>query len=65
MQPLKGKTNMHKGAERKEKTIQIRGAETDKLIVSVEAYAKKLGVQVATAARLLIRLGLEKTKVTP
>lgn len=57
---------MPRGIERKQpKTIQIKGSETDELILAVEAYAKKLGVQVATAARLLIRAALQGRRIDP
>ena len=40
--------------------VQIKGSQEDTLLVRLEKYAEKRGLQTATAARLLIRTGLDE-----
>jgi hypothetical protein len=39
--------------------VQIKGAQDDELLTRLEKYSQKKGIQVATAARMLIRAALD------
>ena len=41
------------------KAIQIKGPADDPLLTRVEAFATKRGLQIATAARMLIKAALD------
>lgn len=45
--------------------VQIKGAQDDELLVRLEQFSRKKGIQVATAARMLIRAALDQEERKP
>ena len=40
--------------------VQIKGAQDDPLLIRLEQFATKIGIQTATAARLLLKGALDR-----
>jgi hypothetical protein len=44
------------------KCLQIKGGPEDALLTRLDAYAQKIGIPPATAARLLLRAALDRSE---